>query len=92
MKIDFSPNCQKALRNIKSRDSQLFERISKQLFLFQRSPNHPSLRLHKLKGNLQESWSISISSSHRMVFYYRKAEKETRAVFIFIGTHKEVYK
>jgi len=92
MNVDFSPGCQKKLESIKHKDTVLFKLISKQLLCFQQQPNHPSLRLHKLKGNLDETWSISVNKSIRMIFYYRQVTGERRAVFIAVGTHKEVYK
>ncbi len=92
MKIDFSPNCQKKLAVLKRKDASLFKLVSKQLLCFQQQPNHPSLRLHKLKEDLNDTWSISITHSVRMVFYYREVEGERGVVFIAIGTHKEVYK
>lgn len=36
--------------------------------LFREDPFHPSLRLHKLKGKLDGSWSISIDMKHRIIF------------------------
>ncbi len=92
MKIDFSPDCQKTLSQIKRKHHVLFTLVTKQLICFQQQPDHPSLRLHKLKGRLQDTWSISINKSVRMVFYYRQLNGVKRAVFIAIGTHKEVYK
>ncbi|PIZ63038.1 type II toxin-antitoxin system mRNA interferase toxin, RelE/StbE family, partial [Candidatus Roizmanbacteria bacterium CG_4_10_14_0_2_um_filter_39_13] len=29
------------------------------------------MRLHKLSGKLEDTWSISITRAVRMVFYYR---------------------
>jgi len=92
MKIDFSPACQKKLAVIKRKDQALFKLISKQLVCFQQQPAHPSLRLHKLKGSLDDTWSISINKSIRMIFYYRQMAEEKRAVFFAVGTHEEVYK
>lgn len=36
--------------------------------LFKINPFHPSLRLHKLKGKLNELWSISIDLKYRIIF------------------------
>lgn len=91
MYIDFSLDCQRSLATIKKKDVVLFARISKQLRCFEQAPNHHSLRLHKLKGKLRDTWSISINTSIRMVFYYKKEFGKQKAVFISIGTHKEVY-
>ncbi len=92
MNIAFSPECREKLRKIKQENQPLFKKIVKQLKLFEQHPTHPSLRLHKLKGNLQETWSISITMAVRMVFYYRIVITTKQAVFFNIGTHEEVYR
>ncbi|OGJ20445.1 MAG: hypothetical protein A3A82_00505 [Candidatus Pacebacteria bacterium RIFCSPLOWO2_01_FULL_47_12] len=92
MEFDISLGCQKALGRIKRKDTKLFKAISQKLLQFGLNPQHPSLRLHKLQGELQSVWSISITRSIRMVLYYREVLGEKRATFISVGTHKEVYK
>lgn len=92
MNTDFSPLCKKRLASLKTKNRVLFNKTTKQLKLFQLRPDHPSLRLHKLSGKLEDTWSLSITRSIRMVFYYRIVQEEKRAVFITIGTHDEVYK
>lgn len=91
MQIDFSPKCHKQLQQIKKRNPRLFLRITRQLHTFQKNPQHPSLRLHKLSGTLDELWSISITYSIRIVFYYRQKNNQQSAVFIAVGTHQQVY-
>jgi mRNA-degrading endonuclease YafQ of YafQ-DinJ toxin-antitoxin module len=73
---------------IKKKDLQLFKKIQKQLKLFLADHKHPSLRTHKLKGELAGQWSISIKSDIRILFYISKGE----AVFYTIGTHDQVYR
>lgn len=89
MHIKLSPLVVKELTRIKQKDKKLFERIHKQLLIFSTNPKHPSLRVHKLTGSMNNVWSISVSMSIRMV--YKLLDKE-RAYFIDIGTHEEVYK
>ena len=92
MEFDISLGCQKALGRIKRKDTKLFQMIAQKLLQFSKNPQHSSLRLHKLQGELRGTWSISITHSTRMVFYYREVMGEKRATFISVGTHKEVYK
>ncbi|MBU0576083.1 type II toxin-antitoxin system mRNA interferase toxin, RelE/StbE family [Patescibacteria group bacterium] len=92
MIIEFSPKCQKSLIKIKKKNKSLFDKLEKQLLLFQKIPNHPSLRLHKLGGVQVDSWSISIDMSYRLLFYYRPVGQEKRIVFFAVGKHEEVYK
>lgn len=88
MQIEISPEVDKELRKIKQKDSQLTKRIEKQLKFFSENPKHPSLRIHKLAGELNDLWSISITESIRLT-YIQDGEI---AYFIKIGKHEEVYK
>jgi addiction module RelE/StbE family toxin len=88
MKAKFSPLVQKEIIKIRKIDRKLANRIEKQMALFEENPKHPSLRTHKLTGNLSNMRSISITMSIRMVYILIE---EKRALFVKIGTHKEVY-
>ena len=88
MQIQFSEEVDRELNKIKQKDQLLIKRIEKQLALFQENPRHPSLRLHKLSGGLNELWSISISKGIRMVYI----QDEDMAYFVDLGTHDEVYR
>lgn len=52
--------------------------------LFRRNPFYPSLRLHKLKGKLEGSWSISVDRKYRIIF---KPFENGVILFASIGTH-----
>ncbi len=69
-------------------DRELFELIRKQLSLFETNEKHPSLRIHKLTGELKDYWSISINKSIRIIYFI----ENNMAYFVNIGTHDEVYK
>lgn len=88
MTIRFSDKVIKKLEKIERKDKKLTLRIEKQIALFAKNPKHPSLRLHKLTGELQNLRSISITKSVRMVYL----QKQDEAHFTDIGTHDEVYK
>lgn len=85
----FSPLVQNELKKIYQKEKKLANRIEKQIVLFEENPKHPSLRIHKLSGSMNNAWSISVTMSIRMV--YLLIDKDT-ALFIKIGTHDEVYK
>lgn len=91
MKIAFSPKCLKQIEKIKKTDTKLFDKLQKQILIFEQNPEHPSLRLHKLKGNQQQSWSISVDMSYRLL-YYISDQKQKKVVFFSFGSHEEVYK
>ena len=52
--------------------------------LLRTNPFHPSLRLHKLKGNLLGAWSVSVDRKHRIIF---KPLDNGVILFASIGTH-----
>ncbi|MBU1031441.1 type II toxin-antitoxin system mRNA interferase toxin, RelE/StbE family [Patescibacteria group bacterium] len=56
--------------------------------IFRHNPFDRKLKTHKLKGELKDSYSFSISYHWRIVFHF---EKNGAIVLDTIGTH-EVYK
>ena len=88
MQIRLDAKLKAELVEISIRDIKLSRRIQKQLTLFAINPKHKSLRVHKLSGELESMWSISITKSVRMS--YLKSGEEV--YFFDIGTHDEVYR
>lgn len=88
MNIRLDSKLKKELEKIRKNNLQLTKRIEKQLALFTTNPKYPSLRVHKLSGELENIWSISISKDVRMTYLQSRDE----AYFFDIGTHDEVYK
>jgi addiction module RelE/StbE family toxin len=88
MNIEFGNEAKKKLQYIKKTNSKLYNKIRERLLIFEQNPKHPSLRLHRLKGELKEAWSISIERNFRMLYFI---DGKT-ATFFKIGTHEEVYK
>lgn len=68
---------------------ELFEKYSKTIVLLEANPYHPSLRLHKLKGNLKDYHSVSIDMNYRVVIEF--IIKDYMIIPISIGSHEEVY-
>ena len=88
MQIRISDDLAKELAKIKKKDQKLSIQVQNQLEIFSLKPKHLSLRLHKLKGEIKNLWSISITKSIRMVYLQESDE----AFFVDIGTHDQVYK
>ena len=88
MDFSFSNEATIELRKIKKTQPLLFKKIEKQLKLFRDNIKHPSLRTHKLKGNLSNTWSISIQGNFRIVYFI----KDNEAIFFKFGSHGEVYR
>lgn len=60
------------------------EKALQQLEIFEKTPFHPSLRLHKLSGILEGLWSISVNLKYRILI---KFQHQGDAQLISIGTH-----
>jgi len=88
MDFEISPELEKELKKIKSRDKQLIGKIEKQLNLFQQNHKHPSLGTHNLSETLENMWSISIDRNFQMLFFL----DVSGAYFFEFGTHDQVYK
>ncbi|AFZ45990.1 plasmid stabilization system [Cyanobacterium stanieri PCC 7202] len=67
----------------------LIKQYEKTLKLLELNPHHPSLRLHQLKGKLQDLHSVSINISYRICLHLLIREKEI--ILVDIGSHNEVY-
>lgn len=89
MKAKFSESIQGELAQIYKKDKKLSDRIEKQIKLFKENPTHPSLRIHKLSGKIENQWSISITMSIRMI--YLRID-DNLVIFVKIGTHDKVYR
>ncbi len=74
--------------NAKKLPLQIQKIADNKICLFKQNPLHPSLRLHSLKGKLQEFYSISINKKYRIVF---KRALNGDILFISIGKH-DIYK
>ncbi len=67
----------------------LISQYEKTLKLLEIDPNHPSLRLHQLKGKLQDLHSVSINISYRITLEFIFIKKEI--ILVNVGHHDEVY-
>jgi mRNA-degrading endonuclease YafQ of YafQ-DinJ toxin-antitoxin module len=54
---------------------------------------HPSLKTHKLKGDLDGTWSCSIDYSYRVLFkFVPTPEDDGEEIFLLtLGNHDDVY-
>lgn len=80
---------QKRAKKFFSKHSNILGQYEKVLKLLCINPRHPSLRMHKLSGNLTGLFSVSINISYRVIISF--IIKDNQIVPIDIGTHDEVY-
>ena len=62
--------------------------VKEKIELFLDKDNHHRLKVHKLAGKLNGSYSFSVNYSHRIVFEYETADT---VVFFAVGTH-DIYR
>ena len=79
----------KKLKKFLKKHPNMFKKYEKTIYLLESNPYHPSLRLHKLKGNLNEFYSMSIDMNYRIIIDF--VIIEDKIFLIDIGEHDEVY-
>ncbi len=84
-KIIFTYSYEKKAAKFIKKYPELKNQYSKTLQLMEINPNHPSLRLHQLKGKLSDLHSISINISYRITIEFMI--QEDTIIPISIGTH-----
>lgn len=83
--IRYHPNF---IRRFEALDPQGQQRVHKAAELFRSNPLHPSLRLHRLSGELIDSWSISVTLKIRIIF---KRGAKGEVLFYSLGSH-DIYR
>ncbi len=67
----------------------MFKKYEKTIFLLEANPFHPLLRLHKLKGEMQKFYSVSIDMSYRIIIDFIVIDE--KIFLIDIAEHEDVY-
>jgi mRNA-degrading endonuclease YafQ of YafQ-DinJ toxin-antitoxin module len=68
---------------------ELISQYEKTLKILEINPQHPSLRLHQLKGKLNNLHSVSINISYRITLEFYFIEQEI--ILVNVGPHHEIY-
>lgn len=79
--IEYSPEF---IKNWKKTPKHIQKKAIAKEILFKANCFHPTLKTHKLKGELKYLWSFSIDYHWRIVFHL----EGSKAIFITLGTHK----
>jgi len=87
--IIFTHSYEKEASQFIRKHPELKNQYMKTLQLMEINPNHPSLRLHQLKGKLSGLHSVSINISYRITIEF--IIQEDTIIPIRIGTHDKVY-
>ncbi len=87
--IRFSEGYEKRAIKFFKKHKDLFDRYRKTIELLQLNPQHPSLRIHKLQGKLNQYASVSINMQYRVIVDFIIVDKVI--ILIDIGSHDDVY-
>ena len=79
----------KKIKKFLKKHPNLFKKYEKTISILEQNPFHPSLRLHKLQGDLKEFYSVSIDLEYRIIIDFIIIDKQI--FLIDIGSHDEVY-
>jgi len=79
----------KKLFEFRKKHPEMRNKYIKTISLLTINPYHPSLRLHILKGDLSEFYSISINLKYRILLDFIIIDETI--ILIDIGNHDEVY-
>lgn len=88
-KLIITDEYKKRLKKFLRKHPNMIDRYEKSIFILEHDPYHPSLRLHKLKGKLNEFYSISINMEYRVIIDF--IIKDNEIIPVDIGSHDDVY-
>jgi len=88
-KVWYSASYLKRAKRFKRCHPELLNRYEKTLQLLELNPFHPSLRLHRLKGELKYLHSVSINLQYRITLHF--VIKDDLIIPVDVGSHDEVY-
>lgn len=92
IEISWTPRSIRSFKRLISKNPHLRIPIETSLRKLAEDPFHPSLKSHKLKGNLANIWSCSIDYQYRILFELIKDDPEQIKILLLnMGTHDEVY-
>lgn len=75
------------------RQPELEARIEHTLKQLVEDPFHPTLHIHKLKGELTGAWACTVDYDNRILLEFVKNSEsgEEEILLLTMGTHDEVY-
>ncbi|MBD2605547.1 type II toxin-antitoxin system mRNA interferase toxin, RelE/StbE family [Scytonema hofmannii FACHB-248] len=83
----------RAFKRLVKKNPELRPQIEQVLQQIAEDPFLPSLRTHKLKGDLSGRWSCSIDYSNRLLFnFVTNSDSGEEEIFLLtLGSHDDVY-
>ncbi len=90
IKILTTKTYEKQFAKFKKQHPELKNQYVKTIELLEQNPYHPSLRLHKLQGNLQEFYSVSLNMKFRILLDF--IIQDEKIILLNIGSHDNLYR
>ena len=87
-KLVWTPHFVKSTEKFTKNFPEYIELFKEKIKLLEVDVFNPSLKTHKLKGNLTGFYACSINYTYRIIFQFDKNEN---LILINIGTHDEAY-
>jgi len=83
----------RTFKRLVRQNPQLRSVIEQTLQQLAEDPFNPSLRSHKLKGDLADRWSCSIDYSNRILFKFvtNPDSNKEEILLLTLGSHDDVY-
>lgn len=83
----------RAFKRVVRKNPSLEERIFEALAMLEVDPFSPTLKAHKLKGELEGLWACWVEYDCRIIYKFQTNPdaNEEMIILIDIGTHDEVY-
>jgi addiction module RelE/StbE family toxin len=93
MKVVWSSGFKRSFKKITKKNSRLSDKIIETLKLLAVDPFTPSLKSHKLIGQMDGLWSCSVSYDCRIIFDISEDGQllEMIILLIDVGSHNQVY-
>ena len=83
----------RSFKRLVKKNPQLQDKILEVLELLGNDPFHPSLKSHKLTGQLEGLWACSVAYDCRVIFAFQNDVETGNDLIVLtdIGSHDEVY-
>ncbi len=86
IKITYAPSF---IRRYKKLHPNLKEEVKEQITQFKSEKNHPKLKVHKLGGNLKNTFAFSVNYKVRIIFEFGVTKNQVN--LLLVGDHDDVY-
>ena len=93
MRVVWNSRFRRAFKRWIKKNPELENKVTTVLKLLAEDAFTPSLKSHKLTGNLSNLWSCSVTYDCRIIFIFSQDEDsgESLIILVDIGSHDEVY-